>query len=299
MNFRGDGEHLWRLFEFEKNESGYQLKRYLRKDDPNMTAIEIPPKFRSLSVRGIGSNAFEDAVYLKSAAIPETVVTVGYNVFKGCRALSDISLPNSLKIVNGNMFDGCCSLERLTVPEGVEVIRPGAFSECEMLEEVVLPESGCILYSGSFFGCQCLRSIVFPEKDKVTLLGSVFENCPLLPAETRMYALIGLNDLDKPFIYNYGFDWSTALREDVFALAVRHNSFANIGTDALFRRIIDDGLTSLLPLAAGILDVGLAEALVDYSSQRGKTEITAWLLNFINPPDSSPIERIINERFDL
>lgn len=299
MSFNDENEQLWRLFEFEKTENGCVLKRYLQKDNPNITEPEIPEKFRFLTVRSISANAFKDAVYLKSVVIPETVVTAGHSVFKGCRALCDITLPNRLRMIEGNMFSGCGSIRRVVVPESVEVIRPGAFSRCGMLEEVVLPESGCILYSGAFRDCPSLRSVVFPGKDKVTLLGSVFENCPLLPAEPRMFALTGLNDLDRPFVYNAGFDWDTALREDVFELAVRHNSFLNIGKDALFKRIIDDGLIALLPAAEEILDSRLAETLADYAAERGKTEITAWLLNFINPPENLSVEQIINDRFDL
>ncbi|MDE5576427.1 MAG: leucine-rich repeat domain-containing protein [Oscillospiraceae bacterium] len=299
MSYNGENELFPRLFEFEKTDNGCELKRYLQKDNKDITELEIPAKFRFFNVRGIYTNAFKDAVHLRSVVIPETVVSTGYSVFKGCRMLSDISLPGSLKLINGNMFNGCGSLKRMVVPESVDIIRPNAFSSCRMLEEVVLPESGCILYSGAFRDCPNLRSVVFPGKDNVTLLGSVFENCPLLPAEARMYALIGLNDLDKPFVYNTDFDWSTALREDVFTLAVKHDSFLNIGKDALFRQIIDNDLIELLPLAKDILDDRLVETLADYSADRGKTEITAWLLNLKNGCANVSIEQLINERFEL
>lgn len=299
MCYEGENTELYQLFEFGKTENGYELKRYLRKDDPDITELEIPSKFRYLTVRSIYTNAFKDAVYLRSVVVPETVAAVGGNVFKGCRALSDISLPEGLRLINVNMFGGCSSLKRIVVPESVETIRTGAFSGCGALEEVVLPESGCILYSGAFRNCPNLRSVVFPGKGEVTLLGSVFENCPLLPAEARMYALVGVNDLDKPFVYNSGFDWGTALREDVFELAVRHNSFVNIGNDALFKQIIDSGLIGLLPIAEELLDTGLAGLLADYAAECGQTEITAWLLNYIDPPENLSIEQIINERFDL
>lgn len=299
MSFESENTELYQLFEFEKIDNGCELKRYLQKDNPDITELEIPSKFRYLTVRSIGANAFKDAVYLKSVVVPETVVNAEYGVFKGCRALSDISLPENLKTINSDMFSGCGSLTRVVVPEGVKFIRMGAFSDCDALEEVVLPESGCILYWSAFSDCPSLRSVVFPGKGEVTLLSSVFDNCPLLPADARMYALIGSNDLDKPFVYNSGFDWDTALREDVFRLAVRHNSFVNIGNDTMFKRIIDNGFIGLLPIAEELLDAGLAETLVDYAAERGKTEITAWLLNFIDPPESPSIEQIINERFDL
>lgn len=291
-------KELWRLFDFEKTANGCLLTRYLRKGDPGITELEIPSKFRSLTVRGISSNAFEDAVYLRTVVVPETVLAMGSAAFMGCGALSEISLPEHLRLIDHAAFRNCGSLRRVVVPDSVEIVRTNAFQGCGALEEVVLPESGCILYSGSFRDCPSLRSIVFPEKDRVTLLGSAFEGCPLLPAETRMYALIGLNDLDKPFVYGVRFDWKTALREDVFRLAVRHRSFVNVGNETLFKHIIDDGLIGLLPIAAEILDDRLAGELVVYSAERGKTEITAWLLNFKKPPEAT-IEQMINERFDL
>lgn len=297
MSFKQDNE--LRLFEFEKTENGCELKRYLQKDNAEITELEIPTKFRYLTVRSIGAKAFKDAVFLRSVDVPETVTLMGHGVFEGCRALSDISLPDGLRIINGSMFSGCGSLRRVVIPESAEIIRPYAFSGCGALEEVVLPAKGCILYSGAFRDCPKLRSVVFPGKGKITLLGSVFENCPLLPPETRMFALIGINDLDKPFVYNAGFDWDTALREDVFALAIEHNSFVNIGKPALFRQMIGSGLIGLLPIAENILDGGLAETLADYAAELGKTEITAWLLNFKNGCGSASIEQIINERFEL
>lgn len=300
MSFNGDNEELWQFFEFEKTDNGCRLARYLRKDDPDITELEIPSKFRSLTVRSISSKAFAGAVYLKSVVVPETVSAIGIGVFTGCRALSEISLPEHLQIIGYGAFKDCGSLARLVVPEGTRIIRTGAFWGCSALEEVVLPESGCILYSGSFRDCPSLRSIVFPQKDKVvTLFGSVFENCPLLPAEARMYTLIGLNDPDRPFDYDVNFDWETALREDVFGLAIKHKSFVNVGNETLFKRIIDDGLIGLLPIAGEILDDRLAETLIAYSAERGRTEITAWLLNFNKSPDDLSIEQIINERFDL
>lgn len=300
MSFERENAELYQLFEFEKTDNGCELKRYLQKDNPDITELEIPSKFRYLTVRSIGANAFKDAVYLRSVVVPETVVNTEYGIFKGCRGLSEISLPENLKTINSDMFSGCGSLTRVVVPGCVKFIRSGAFSYCGMLEEVVLPESGCILYSDAFRDCMSLRSVAFPEKGEVTLLGSVFENCPLIPAETRMFALIGRNDLYVPFVdYLSDFDWDTALREDVFRLAVRHNSFVYIGNDVMFKRIIDSGLIGLLPIAEELLDVGLAETLVDYAAERGKTEITAWLLNYLNPPENLSIEQIINERFDL
>ena len=135
------------------------------------------------------------------------------------------------------------------------------------------------------------------------LFDTVFKKCPLLPAETLAFMLAGTNDLNKPFT-DYGGDfWDEALQEDVFKLAVLHNSFAKIGTEAMFKKVIDRELIGNLSIAKELLNPELAQTLADYSAEQGQTEITAWLLNYLNPaenlPQSPSIEDMINERFDL
>ncbi len=67
----------------------------------------------------------------------------------------------------------------------------------------------------------------------------------------------------------------------------------------IFTSIIDRNLIELLPLAAGMLDNSLSETLADYSAEHGKTEITAWLLNFKNGDGEKSIAEKISERFEL
>ncbi|MCM1168041.1 MAG: leucine-rich repeat domain-containing protein, partial [Ruminococcus sp.] len=107
MSFDGDRLELPWLFEFGRTDNGCELKRYLKKDDPGITELDIPRKFRSAAVRSISANAFKDAVYLRSVSVPETVAVIGRGAFRGCRALSEITLPSGLKTVDGNMFSGC------------------------------------------------------------------------------------------------------------------------------------------------------------------------------------------------
>lgn len=302
MNYKisADNEYEpYQLFEFEKTENCLEIKRYLQRDNERITELEIPSRFRSLTVKSIAARAFADAKYLHSVTVPETVTVIERGAFENCTSLAEISLPDKLKVANGNMFKDCRSLRRVVLPAEADIIRPYTFYKCSGLEEVVLPKTSCILHSKAFCECPNLSGIVFPEKGKVTLLGSVFENCPLLPAEVRMYALIGTNDLDEPFAYNAGFDWSIALRRDVFELAVRHDSFSAIDRFTLFRQLIDNDLPELLPLAEVILDEELAGALADYSAEHGKTEMTARLLNFKNGAVTKSIEQIIDEQFEL
>ncbi|MBD5383541.1 MAG: leucine-rich repeat domain-containing protein [Ruminococcaceae bacterium] len=299
MNFEQDNLKIAELFEFTRTENGFELKRYLQPDNSAVTEIEIPSSFRFVKVGSIAPRAFKDAVYLKSVTVPDTVRRIGGRAFENCASLESIALPAGLKITDGGLFNRCNSLRRVELPEGVDIIRPNTFSQCPELEEVVLPKGMCMLLGNAFIDCPKLRRVVFPEDNVITLRGIVFINCPLLPADVMMYPLIGSNDIRLPFAYDIHFDWDIALRRDVFELAMQYNSFERIEKSMIFTRIIDRELIELLPLASQMLDNSLAESLADYSAEHGKTEITAWLLNFKNGGKEKSIAEKIDEMFEL
>ncbi|MCM1165124.1 MAG: leucine-rich repeat domain-containing protein [Lachnospiraceae bacterium] len=298
MTFEQDNLKLAELFEFARVEDGYELKRYLRPDDSSVTEIAIPPKFRYVNVVSVAKFAFRGSIHLKSIYVPETVRRIGERPFEYCRSLENITLPSGLKITNG-LFNLCTALKRVELPEGVDVVRAYTFLACSELEEVVLPKE-TLLNSPTFVDCPKLRSVIFPGgNNTVMMTGNVFVRCPLLPAETLMYPLIGTNDLNRPFKFGEFFDWDTALRRDVFELAIQHDSFREIDKRELFRSIIDRDLIEFLPLASGMLDEALTETLADYSAEQGKTEITAWLLNHRSGEAEKTAAEKINEKFDL
>lgn len=285
-----------RLFEFRDLESGCELVRYLRPDDAGITEVSVPSLRHSRRVRSVASGAFRGAAHLRSVTLPDTVALMGVSVFEGCRALENIALPNGLEITN-SMFRRCGSLKRVVLPDSIVLIRGGTFFECGELEEVVLPRSDCMLYDGAFEACPKLKRVIFPEGCRVTFVGKAFRDCPLLPPEVTMYMLIGANELDQPFGYNAYFDWETALRRDIFELALRHNSLVHVSKTDLFKNIIDRGLVEQLALAEGMIDRALRETLVDYAAERGQTEITARLLG--NTTAEKTAAERINEMFDL
>lgn len=305
MTFEQDNLKLAELFEFVKNEDGYELKRYLRPDDSAVTEIAIPPKFRYVNVVSVAANAFKDAFFLKTVRMPETVLRVGDNAFEYCSALENITLSPRIKIIPIGMFDSCRSLKRVELPESVGVIRSQAFFHCSELEEVVMPKNGCLIRYRAFDDCPELRRVILQEGAEYLFSRNrlfafyAFLDCPKLPAEMLLYSLIGTNDLTRPFKFDEYLDWDTALRRDVFELALQHDSFREIDKRDLFRSIIDRNLIELLPLASGMLDEALTETLADYSAERGKTEITAWLLNHRSGGKEKTAAEKIDEEFDL
>lgn len=285
------------LFEFRNTgDSLCELVRYLRPDDAEITEVKVPPLWHFRKVRSIASGAFRGAVHLRSVKLPDTVAVMGISVFERCRGLENIALPNGLEITN-SMFRRCSSLKRVVLPDSVVLMRGSTFFECTELEEVVLPNSDCMLYDGAFDACPKLSRVIFPDGCTATFVGKAFRDCPLLPPEVAMYMLIGANDVGQPFGYNARFDWETALRRDIFELALKYGSFAHVSKSDLFKNIIDRGLVEQLALAEGMLDRTLRETLVDYSAERGQTEITARLLGKVGANKS--VAEKINEMFDL
>ncbi len=286
-----------KIFDFEKLDDGWELVKYNYNADPRITALEIPEKYKFHRVKSIAPKAFSSASFLKSVVLPDTVTNIGAAAFEYCEQLEEIVLPRTLKIIDYNTFKLCTSLRRIDLPAKTAVIRSFAFSKCGLLEETVLPEMLCVIYNGAFEDCVNLRVVRFPDSE-VTILGKAFKNCPKLTPETAMYSLIGTNDLDKPFAGGTDFEWDIALREDIFPLAIEHNSFENINRAELFKQLIDRGLIDYMPLAENMLNDQVLEELIGYSAERNKTEFTARLLNFKNGGNSA-VEDIIDARFSL
>lgn len=286
-----------KTFDFEKLGDGWELAKYNYNDDPAVTSVEIPSKYKFHRVKSIAPKAFSSASFLKTVVVPDTVASIGAAAFEYCEQLTEITLPRGLKIIDYNTFKLCTSLKRLVLPEKTAVIRSFAFSRCASLEEIELSEMMCVIYNGAFDGCVNLREVRFP-KSEVTILGKAFENCPRVSPETAMYSLIGANDLDKPFAAGGDLDWDVALREDVFPLAIEHNSFANVSKEELFTQIIDRDLIDYMPQAEGMLNDRILDRLITRAAEQNKTEFTARLLNYKNG-GSADIEDIINARFEL
>lgn len=286
-----------KMFDFEKLDDGWELVKYNYNADPRITRLEIPAKYKFHKVKSISPKAFNSASFLKSIVVPDCITSIGAAAFEYCEQLEEITLPRGLKIIDYNMFAECGSLRKIELPAKVAVIRMRAFARCTSLEEITLPEMLCVVYNMAFQDCTALKTVRFPDSE-VTLLGNTFMNCRSLSAETAMFSLIGVNDLEKPFAASSDFNWEVALREDVFKLAIEHNSFASISKAELFKQLIDRNLIDYMPLAEGLLNERILGELIDYSAGQNKTEFTARLLNVKNGGAAS-VEDIIDAQFNL
>ncbi len=211
-------------------------------------------------LENIGAFAFQDCVKLNSVVLPEKLKAISVHLFKNCRNLESIDLPDSLKEIGSYAFD-LCGLRSVRLPSGLERIGELAFFFCLNLERVEFQNSSTLLET------------------------RVFADCPKLAAENVLQGLIGSSDITKAFAYSEEFDWNSALREDVFALALKYDSFALFDKEKILGEIVRRNLNRLLPLteAAGWSITGECIGdLLDISLKNGFVEITAWLLDYKN-----------------
>lgn len=235
--------------EFKETKSGYTLKKYLMKNSSQITHFEIPSEYRSKPVTAIDDSAFSGSKFLRSAVIPDAVLELGTEVFRNCPTLTEVKLPKGIYSIPAFTFDSCFSLKKIDIPDSVTAIYGDAFAYCISLEEIVLPKNFEIL-DACFGSCAILRSVVFQSKG-VYVNKYAFDDCPALPAETVMRALVPGDDITVPFVYSgdEGFNWRTALRQDVFELAVKYDSFSQTDKSMLFyMAFLEDLFAEIYPI---------------------------------------------------
>lgn len=235
------------------------------------------------SLRELGKAAFCDCAGLEYAVLPKELENIGDFAFQDCVSLNSVILPEKLKAVSVHLFKNCQKLESITFPDGLKEIGSYAF-DLSGLRWVRLPAGLERIGDLAFFFCLDLEKVEFQSGG--TLLGTrVFEDCPKLSAENVIQGLAGSSDVTKAFTDSEEFDWNSAFRKDVFALALKYDSFVLFDKGRVLREIVKRNLIQFLPLTenAGwsITEECMGE-LLDISAQKGFVEITAWLLDYKN-----------------
>ena len=247
------------LYEFEKHPGGLAIKKYLAADDGSVTGITVPTLYEGLSVLAIGHEAFARARFLRSVIIPESVFRLGGGAFRDCAALESIRVPGSISQIHAAAFLNCTSLKTAELCEGIRFIGANAFRDCASLESIALPKSLQSIESCAFLGAPKLP----PE---IVLMGLI--RCPVLSSPIR-----SLHDIE----------WESALRPDVFSLALKSGSFSNNMREQALFRIAERGPSEDLETAAQIGFLGSAELidrLLEHSASAKNAETAAWLLEY-------------------
>ncbi len=160
---------------------------------------------------GIAGNAFNNADFVESVSIPNSVKNICDTAFAGCYYLESINIPNSVTNIGEDVFLNCSNLTEIKVdannpsyssqngvlynkdktkliacpaalsgsfeiPSSVVTIGDYAFYGCEYLTSIKIPNSVKIIDDFAFYGCTNLTTITIP--DSVTDIGAcAFEGC--------------------------------------------------------------------------------------------------------------------------
>lgn len=246
------------LFRIEEYVVECAVFKYLKKDDPAITEVEIPAEYKGKPVTHVID-------------------------FCGSKHLKRVVVPPSVSEIHIDAFAGCESLETAELSEGLMIIGDGAFRETG-LKSVVLPKSLKKLCWGAFRLCRELERVEFGGSPWFGT--SVFEGCPKLPPETIAMGLVRSTDITAPLYKNHGLlrrkdAYVGCFRPDVFELMSKNNCFQNLRLDNMFYQMIDYNKPELFPIAEkyGLLeDAALIDKLLSYVIENQKTEITAYLL---------------------
>lgn len=258
------------LFRFEKNEDGYTIAEYLKKNDPQITELEIPEEYNSFPVTTIGFCSFINSDYIKRVVLPPSVRSIHIKAFYCCLSLEEVEFSEELEVILSDTF-AYTVLKSANLPKSLKELGERAFAHCHNLESVTFN-------SAPSFG------------------RNVFFNCFKLPADVTLMGLVNSCNLNRSFdtyTFNDAFNPATPWRDgyfkytrpDVFELAVKNDCFRSVDISVMLRFLIKTGDAESLRLTEkhGMLDdAALLSALTEYSAGQGKTELTAYLLDLKN-----------------
>lgn len=151
---------------------------YLRVNDSSKIKgdIIIPSIIDGKPVEGIGNNAFNSCVNLKSITLPNTVTTIQTGAFQNCSQLISIIIPSTVEEIGSFAFEGCTKLVSITIPLTVNVIKESTFKNCSNLKELTIPSSVKTIESNAFENCSSLASIIIPQT-VISIGQGVFKGC--------------------------------------------------------------------------------------------------------------------------
>ena len=268
MNYSSD-----ELFEFLKNSEktlgGYAVKNYRKRNDRDITEIEIPAEYNGLPVTMLCCECFAYSQHLMHITVPGSVRNISNGAFRGCQRLETVELNEGLINIERYAFGGNIGLKRVKLPKSLKKLGFGVFEFCRELECV---EFGC---EPPDFGAR------------------IFRGCGKLPIETYVMSLVRSIDFTSPipredfrqmtkFVFRENCDYFCP---EVFEFLAKNRSFRNCNLKFLFEKMIDENIAELFPIAEkyGMLsNRKLVDLLTEYANKHNSTEMTAYFLDLKN-----------------
>ena len=180
---------------------------------------------RTLTVVGIGANAFNNSSNLISVTLPNTITSIDSYAFAMCDHLTSMVLPNSVLEIGDYAFSGCNRITSINIPNSVTKIGNYAFRNCSGLTSMTLPNSVMEVGNNAFSGCTNLASITLPRY--ITKIGNdLFSGCTSLTSVSIPNSVTSIGQ--------YAFSNCTNLTDVIISDSVKTiNSYAFKGCSAL------------------------------------------------------------------
>ncbi len=145
-------------------------------------------------IQALDSSVFSGCSSLRSALLPDGLLTIGPSAFASCTTLTSMDIPSSVVAIDKNAFSGDTLIESFDLKEGLRRIEASAFSKCEALTEISIPSTVTSIGSSAFSSCKILSTVNIPDGTNISSIGeSAFANCALktftIPASCRLYSI--------------------------------------------------------------------------------------------------------------
>lgn len=119
------------------------------------------------------------AYSIKTATIPNSVLSIGDRAFCACTLLSEITVPEALTSVGEGAFAWCSRLSNITLPDSVTYIGNEAFLNCDRFTQFTIPSGVTSIGESTFWDCTGLMGVYFMG-DAPNVLSNAFpENMTL------------------------------------------------------------------------------------------------------------------------